>query len=213
MRTFRSLLVTVALAAPLAIWPALAAEYRESFDESRDPARIMAGTLLIGNDGTWIGALEDGAYSLSNSGKAGAVRYFHVDFAKRNGTDAAERTEVAVDVAGQFEGQAAGAGLLYRFDREARTYYAFVVMKDGAYSLWQRSADGLRRLAGGSNAAIKPGSVNSLLARLQGGEAELYVNDTRIVGHSTGATLAGDVGIIAFDRGAYRFDNFRLSVE
>lgn len=209
MRSLCSLLVALALAAA----PALAAEYRETFDEGRDPAKILAGTLLIGDDGVWSGALEDGAYSLSNAGKDGAVRYFHVDFSNQSGAGAGSRTEVAVDVAGQFDGQVAGAGLLYRFDRAARTYYAFVVMKDGVYSLWQRGTEGLRRVAAGSNAAIKPDGTNSLLVRLEDGKAELFVNDTRIGGHSTGPTAEGDVGIVAFDRGTYSFDNFRLTVE
>lgn len=209
MRSLFTLLVAFTLAAT----PTLAAEYREAFDEGRDPAQVMAGTLLIGDDGIWTGALEDGAYSLSNSGKDGAVRFYHFGFPSQGTSGGPSRTEVAVDVAGQFDGQISGAGLLYQFDRQARTYYAFVVMKDGSYSLLRRGAEGLRRVAAGNNAAIKSDGVNSLLARLQGGKAELYVNDTRVVGHSTDPSAAGDAGIIALDRGAYRFDNFRLSVE
>ena len=209
MRSLCSLLVAALLAAT----PVLAAEYRESFDAGSDPAKIMAGTLLIGDDGVWTGALEDGAYRLSNPGKDGAIRFYHFGFPGRSAASATGRTEVAVDVEGRFDGRIAGAGLLYRFDPAARTYYAFVVMKEGAYSLWQRTAEGLRRVASGSNAAIKPAGANSLLARLQGGKAEVFVNETRIVGHSLGAGQTGHVGIVAFDRGAYRFDNFRLSAE
>ena len=209
MRSLCTLLITLVLAAS----PTLAAEYRETFDEGRDPAQILAGTLLIGDDGVWSGALEEGAYRLSNPGKDGAVRYYHVGFSSQVASGTAGRTEVAVDVAGQFDGRAAGAGLLYRFDPKARTYYAFVVMDDGVYSLLERSANGLRRVASGDNAAIKPAGVNSLLARLENGKAELFVNGTRIVGHSTGSSAAGEAGIIAIDRGSYRFDNFRLSVE
>ena len=63
MRSLFTLLVAFALAAT----PSLAAEYREAFDEGRDPAQIMAGTLLIGDDGVWNGSLEGGAYKIGRA--------------------------------------------------------------------------------------------------------------------------------------------------
>ena len=201
--------LVLALAAPAA----LAAEYNETFDAGKDPAQIMGGTLLIGDDGTWHGALEDGVYSLNNASKPGAVRYYHFGFASQAEGSAAQKTELAVDVDARFEGQVSGAGLLYRFDREAKTYLAFLVMKEGGYSLFQRTSEGFRRVASGSNAAIKPEGVNRLVARLQGDQVELFINDVRILAHSAGETAGRRAGIIALDQGAYRFDNFRLSVE
>ena len=46
MRILCTLLAATLLA--LAVPAGMAAEYSESFDEGRDPAAIMAGTLLIG---------------------------------------------------------------------------------------------------------------------------------------------------------------------
>lgn len=185
------------------------AEYVESFEDVGNPDKIMAGSLLIGSDGTWQGELRDGVYELSNSAKPGAIKYYQFSF----GSSGGQSLEVSVDVEGQYDGKAAGAGVLYGFDPANRTYYAFVVSKDGSYNVWQRGPNGMRRMAGGTHDAIQAEGANKVTASLQGPMAELSVNGARVFAHSAGNAAAGGAGIIALDTGDYRFDNFRLTAE
>ncbi len=197
--------LAVVCAAALATAPAAALEVKEPFDAKADPARVLGGTLRIGDDGTWTGAFEDGKYVLSNSAVPGAVRYNHL-----GGRDGSKPTSVSVDVSGRFDGDAAGAGLLYRYERASKGYFAFVLTADG-YTLYKRTANGFRPLSRGSNAAVTPGGENRLTVQLEGSSATLLVNGTRVLGHKSDGPPAGaEVGLIAIDLGIYRFDNFEL---
>ena len=117
-----------------------------------------------------------------------------------------------MSIIGQFEGQKAGAGLVYGHQPDGG-YYAFVVMANSGYALYRGGADGLRQLSKATNKAIQVSSVNHLAVELKGSEAVLSVNGERVYGHSAegGASLQGQVGIIAIDRGAYSFDDFSLA--
>ena len=209
MRWLVSMAVALGLALTGSAAPAQAPGYIETFDEGSDPADVMAGVLLIGEDGAWSGRLEDGVYKLANRDKSGAIRYFHLG---RRGSAARPGSVklFGVDVAGRFSSDVAGAGLIYRFDRQAKTYFAFVITRDG-YGVWQRGRDGFRRVAAGSNEAIKAEEPNSLIVQLASGRARLFVNETQVLAHSVKGGTGGDIGIIAIDRGEFLFDNFKLA--
>lgn len=186
--------------------PAAAIEFLETFDVVGDPARVLGGTLHLGDNGQWVGALEDGGYLLSNSAAPGTVRYSH--FGVSDGT---EPNAISVEVSGRFDGKAAGAGLLYRFDRASKGYFAFVLTADG-FALYKRTRRGFVPLSRGRDKAVKAGGVNKLAVQLEGSSATLLVNGTRVLGHkSEGPPAGSEVGLIAIDLGAYRFDNFTLS--
>ena len=87
--------------------PAVALEFIEDFDGTSDPARVLGGSLLVGDDGKWVGALEEGSYLLTNSAASGAVRYAHLGL-----NEGSTPTAVSIDVSGSIDGDAAGAGLL-----------------------------------------------------------------------------------------------------
>ena len=200
----------LALSALLAVAPARAGDYLETFEAGKDPQSIMAGTLLLGSDGSWQGELRDGAYLLSNKGQAGGVRYFHL----RQRQDAAPKeVSISVDVSGSFDGQVAGAGLLYDFGQDGKSYFAFVLGKDAHYTLWRRGPNGFQRVATGDNAAIRPDGINLLAARLGDAKAELTINGARILAHKAEGATDRAVGIIALDTGSYRFDNFHYAVQ
>ena len=199
-----SLILTAALV--LGSGGAAAGDYRESFDAGGDPARMMGGALRLGAFDGWSGALEAGIYRLRNESAPGTVRFFHVQ-------PAGPALSASVQVEGSFEGDNAGAGLLYGFDKAAGVYHAFVVMKDGSYGLWRRTAQGISRVAGGTNDAIQAAGVNRLEVRFDGAMAEHYVNESRMVTISTQRPADGGVGIVAFDSGDYRFDDFAVSFE
>ncbi len=211
MRRLLCLALVLGLAVFGAAGSAGATEYLETFEPDGDPAAMMAGTLLIGSDGAWSGALADGTYRLSNAGKKGGIKYFHLG--RPNQGAGAEKLTVGVDVLARFEGTAAGAGLVYLVDPRSRTYYAFVVGKGSGYSVFRRGNEGFKKLASGTNDAIKSQGVNRLSVELTRDKARLYVNEAQVIGHSVKRTAEGNAGIIAVDLGDYRFDNFWFATE
>ena len=203
-------IVTATAGAAFAFGLALAAagpagaDYRESFDAGADPGRVMAGKLLLGEKDGWSGELSEGQYRLSNADKANALRYFFVYPKQR-----AASLEVTVE--GRFDGDNAGAGLLYGVDREAGTYYAFVVAKGGKYAVFERTPNGIKRIAAGGNDAINREGVNALSIRFEGNTVSHFINDAKMMGFGSKNPVEGAVGIVAIDRGAYSFDDFAFT--
>ena len=180
---------------------AQAADYRESFDEASDPSRVLAGVLPLGEQDGWLGELVDGGFRLSNAARAGAVRYVYVEPGDR-------LAGLEVSVEGRFEGEHAGAGLIYALDRGAGTYFAFVVSGAGRYTLYRRTPEGLRRMAAGRNDAIAVDGANRLSVRFGEDTVEHFVNDANVVATRSKMSTEGGVGLVALDRGAFHFDDF-----
>ncbi len=211
MRRMLRLALALGLVVFGAAGSARALEYLETFEPDGDPAAMMAGTLLIGSDGAWSGALADGAYRLSNAGKKGGIKYFHLGRPDQGA--GAETLTVSVDITARFDGKAAGAGLVYLVDPRTKTYYAFMVAEGGSYTVLRRGTQGFKRVASGTNDAIKSDGVNRLSVRLARDKARLFVNEAQVIGHSVERTAEGNAGIIAVDLGDYRFDNFQFATE
>ena len=180
---------------------ARAMDYRDGFD-SLDSA--LVGALMLGETDGWAGALKDGRYALDNASQSGSVRYYFLTPKRQPAT-----LEVAVE--GGFDGEQAGAGLIYGLDREAGTYYAFVVTRDGKYSVYQRSNKGLRRIAAGSNEAIRSAGPNRLEVRFEGTAVSHFINESKMMGFGLKTAVEGGVGIVAIDRGRFLFDDFFFS--
>ena len=119
--------------------------YQETFEGN--PADMLQGQLFTGTDDMWDIRIADGRYVFSNQQDQGAVYYHYLG--DLNG-DAA-----SVDVMGQF-GNAAGAGLLYRFDPERRHYFAFLITGPDAYAFYKRADEGLQVMLEGNSSAIRP---------------------------------------------------------
>lgn len=183
-----------------------AAEFQESFDETRPPQEMFQRQLLVGEADGWTGEIKKGTYFLINRETPGASKV--IVLPKPVAVDA----KIAVSIIGQFEGQKAGAGLVYGH-KPGGSYYAFVVMANSGYALYRGSSEGLQQISKATNQVIQVASVNHLSAELKGSEAVLSVNGQRVYGHSAegGDSLQGQVGIIAIDKGAYSFDDFSLS--
>jgi hypothetical protein len=182
-----------------------AADFSETFEGTRPVQEMFGGQLLIGEAGGWKGEIKKGTYFLIDRETPGAIKPIVLP-------QAVEVGKIAVSVFGQFQGEKAGAGLVYGYN-PGRGYYAFVVMPNKRYTLYRAGPDGTQPLSKGSNEAIQVASVNRLSAKLDGTQAVLFVNGERIFGHAaeSGAPLAGQVGIVAIDVGAYSFDDFSLS--
>jgi hypothetical protein len=183
-----------------------AAEFRESFDETRSPQEMFQGQLLVGEADGWTGEIKKGTYFLIDRETPEARKVIVLP------KPVTGRSKIAVSIIGQFEGQKAGAGLVYGYKPDG-SYYAFVVMANSGYALYRGGADGLQQISKATNQAIQVASVNHLSAELKDDDAILSVNGERVYGHSVegGNSLQGQVGIVAIDRGAYSFDDFSLS--
>ena len=167
---------------------------------------MFQGRLLVGEADGWTGEVKKGTYFLINRETPEAEKIIVLP------KPVPGAAKIAVSIIGQFEGQKAGAGLAYGYQPDGG-YYAFVVMANSGYALYRGGADGLRQLSKATNKAIRVASVNHLAVELNGSQAVLSVNGERVYGHSAeaGASLQGQVGIIAIDRGAYSFDDFSLA--
>lgn len=196
-----------ALPGVLAAYSALAAaEFHESFDETRAAAEMFQGQLLVGDADGWTGEVKKGTYFLIDRAKPGAVKVIVLP------KPVAGAAEIGVSVIGQFQGEKAGAGLVYGYQPDGR-YYAFVVTPNQGYALYRGGLGELRQISKGTNSAIQVSSVNRLSAAIAGSEAILSVNGERVYGHKAegGTPLRGQMGIIAIDKGAYSFDDFSLA--
>jgi hypothetical protein len=182
-----------------------AVEFRESFDETRSPAEMFRGQLLVGDADGWTGEVKKGTYFLIDRETPGATKAIVLPQPVEDG-------KITVSVFGQFQGEKAGAGLVYGY-QPAGSYYAFVVTPNQGYALYRAGGDELQQISKGTNKAIQVASVNRLSVELRGSEAVLSVNGERVYGHSAegGTALQGQVGIVAIDRGAYSFDDFSLT--
>jgi hypothetical protein len=194
--------------AVLAAPPAWSADYRESFEETRPRQEMFEGQLLFGAADGWLGEIKKGTYFLIDQDKAGAIKLILLPRPQ------ASPMTISVDVFGQFAGEKAGVGLAYGYESEAGGYYAFVVTANKGYALYRGSATGIELLSKGTNPVIQVGSVNRLAVELDGSTAKLLVNGQQVYAHEAAgarAPLAGRVGIIAIDKGAYSFDDFSIS--
>src|SRR5512144_3272859 len=95
-----------------------AAEFHEPFDDTRSAAEMFQGQLLVGDADGWTGEVKKGTYFLIDRGKPGAVKVIVLP------KPVAGAAEIGVSVIGQFQGQKAGAGLVYGYQPDGR-YYAF----------------------------------------------------------------------------------------
>ena len=183
-----------------------AAEFHESFDETRPPSEVFQGQLFVGDADGWTGEIRKGTYFLIDRETPDATKVIVLP------KPVAGTAKITVTVFGQFQGEKAGAGLVYGYQPDG-SYYAFVVTPNKGYALYRGGSAELRQISKGTNSAIQVSSVNRLSAELDGNEAVLSVNGERVYGHRAdgGTSLQGQVGIVAIDRGAYSFDDFSLS--
>ena len=75
--------------------------------------------------------------------------------------------KITVSVFGQFQGEKAGAGLVYGYQPDGG-FYAFVVTPNQGYALYRGGSAELRQISKGTNSAIQVASVNRLSAELDG---------------------------------------------
>ena len=194
-------------------WRELQADYFEPFDAADavhdEPATletVYASIWLPHDDGVWNSTITDGAYRLANRAQHGAVRYLYLRIANRDMGESPVSVEVKLD-AGE---SVSAAGLIYRFDRERRHYYAFVAAGRDQFRFYSRDSSGFRTLYAGTSHAAVNGKFNKLGIVAAGSLIQLYVNDMLVKKIEDESLREGDTGILGVGKGIFEFDNFTI---
>ena len=104
-----------------------------------------------------------------------------------------------------------GVGLLVRYDRRTQDYMMFAVGPRGTFNVLIRKDHKVGVAAAGTHDAIKTGEANRLLVKTLGSTLVFEVNGrevSRMPGEETPGRL---VGIGAFGRGTFNFDEVRIA--
>ncbi len=195
--------------------PAIAADDDEdkplvdwNFDQPLAPDDPEAAVLVLGDNGPWSANIADGQYRVQNHQDGDAVRYVHLGL-----SDAADKpvdlrgSWVDVDVEGNFQDPDSGAGILYRFDPEKKTYLAFVVTK-GGWQILKRDENGLSTVSQGDLSRDGPASLE--VHANESGKVAFSVDDEVVGSVESGNIQGNDIGMIAIGRGDFDFDNFQV---
>lgn len=218
MRTkpFLLLLATITwlLATGTIVLPAIAADDAEdkplidwNFDQPVAPDDSEADVLALGDNGPWSATIADGHYRVQNHQDGDAVRYVHLGLTDADKPVDLRGSWVDVEVEGNFQDPDSGAGILYRFDPEKKTYLAFVVTK-GGWQILKRDENGLNTVSQGDLSRDGPASLE--VHANESGKVDFSVDD-EVVGSVESDGLQGNhVGMIAIGRGDFDFDNFQV---
>jgi hypothetical protein len=184
---------------------ALPVIYAESFD----PATVLdVWKPLSPPRPPWTEELRDGRYCTINRSDENAVHYIHVEIGKHDLRDAP--VFVRVQVEGSAANALAGAGVLYRFDGSARTYYAFVLNANGQATLWRRNREGMQKLFAGTAPGAEPRKPTVIGMAGRGPRLFLYVNEALLATVEDSELLEGQVGAVSFSKGRFCFDDFTV---
>jgi hypothetical protein len=194
-------------------WIELQADYFESFDsadtDTADPKtieRVYGNVWLPDNDEIWSTSITSGVYRLRNDVDQSAVRYKYLRIAERNMGESPVSVEIRVNAADTTS----GAGLIYRFDRDRRHYFAFVLATGGQWRFYARDASGFRILYSRRYPQVHSAGFDRVAMSGAGGKLELYVNDQRVQQVQDETLREGDTGIVGIGKGSFEFDNFTI---
>jgi hypothetical protein len=186
--------------------------HQETFAAGQSPDTVFWGLLDIGqkeND-PWTGLLANGAYVLMHKGRPGAVRYYFKHRMDQPAKETLTEYALSVDVAGKFDAEPSGAGLIYAYDPRTKHYLGFVKEAASAYAIYRRNEQGLRKIVKGKSNAVKSDQANRLTIVPQGPDINFYINGTHVATLKGHATITGGAGLLAISPGMFAFDNFTL---
>ena len=159
--------------------------------------------LELGEMAPWTGTAEGPAYVLSNSTDPNAITYYWVGSPEAEG----KRTiGVDVELRAAADG-AGGAGLIYGYQEQPRSYFLLLLRPGNQVALLQRTEAGMEeRMTLGSD-QVRAGA-NRLEIREAGQQIELFLNGQSIGAIGNDMIGRGGVGIAAAGTGTFVFSNF-----
>jgi hypothetical protein len=184
-------------------------DYLESFDFSDvGPESIWSNE----EDDIWSSKLDQGQYCLSNTDGQRAVRYIHLGLKDRDISSSPVSVEVVTQQLDKSDPLSSG-GLMYRFDLDKKTYYAFTISNNGHFNFYKRDATGFSKIYTERSPIIHKDGFNKLTIMALGNRFSLYINDSLARVIEDEALKSGVSGIIAMSPGQYCFDNFAIYKE
>jgi hypothetical protein len=197
------------------LWVELHPSYFESFDgadaNTDDPEILKRKFSKIWQpykEGIWSATITGGLYKLLNSKDVNAVRYIHLRVDDKDMSNAPVSVEVKADI--NKEGPASGAGLIYRFDRESKNYYAFLLSGENRFTFYRRQSGIYTPLYSARSAVIQPNQFNKLAITSGRNSFNLYINYSFVKTIKDSELAGGDLGIIAVGIGEFSFDNLAV---
>lgn len=160
--------------------------------------------LLLGSDPPWTGTMEGDSYRLINATTDADIVYFVAAL------PGGQAQELSVDVGVQPRAGAAysGAGIIFNFDPNSRTYLAVVLMATGELAIYQRGDQGVSELARLPLTGIATQPLGLTLRATPEG-LTIEANGTH-QGSIGGVGLQGQAGILAIDGGSYLFSDYSV---
>ncbi|WP_027132708.1 hypothetical protein [Geminicoccus roseus] len=174
--------------------------------ETFDGGPALDGILTPGTDGPWTLSIAGGNAVLENGSEPGAIKFYRIDSLR--GGASLDGAAVAVDVGGDFPGETSGAGLLYRFDADSRSYLAFVLGAD-RWTLYQRGNEGVRARVAGK---LPAGGTGPRRLRIQPTDDKLVleIDGQQLASIQLSGMDGHGVGLVAIGTGRFDFDNFAV---
>lgn len=186
--------------------------YRETFDSGKPKETVFWGALDVGQrpKDPWTGMLVQDAYTLTHTGKPGAVRYYFRHRINEHHLLGLAAFPLSVEVEGTMNDALSGAGLIYGYDPQTRYYLAFVKGTGKTYAIYNRNAAGFRKIVGGTSEAINPSRTNQLAIVPEGSKIKFYINGIQMATMEDEGATSGGAGLVAISSGMYLFDNFTI---
>jgi hypothetical protein len=159
--------------------------------------------LQSGEDAPWTARAEGASFTLANTSDPAAIRYYWT------GSPAEEegKRSIAVDVEVRDGQEGSGAGILYGYRDEPRSYFLLLLRPNGLVTLSQRVPEGFEERMSIGGDAVKPG-VNRLEVRENGSTIEMLLNGQSIGSLGNDLIGRGGVGIVAVGTGTFSFANY-----
>lgn len=164
--------------------------------------------LETGESAPWTTKLDGATFTIANSADPAAIRYYWV------GSPAEEegRRTIAVDVEVRDGQEGSGAGILYGYQDEPRSYFMLLLRPDGQVTLSQRVPEGFEERMSIGGDAVKPG-VNRMEIRESGNQIEMLLNGQSIGSLGNDLIGRGGVGIAATGTGTFTFANYTQAAQ
>jgi hypothetical protein len=195
-RNFIALCGTVALAGALPGGRARAAE--------GDIMGQLQPHLLLGEEGSWQGSIDQGRYRLVN-----ATAFNNVQFITAGAPEGVQR--VVVDVAPFGTGAYCGAGLLVNRVGAEGGWMAVALQPTGSLGIYVNSPQrGLERVTELPAQGLDPNFMTRLSLENASGGIDILTNGQKC-GSFSDIKLKGACGIVAFDIGQFYFANFWMN--
>jgi hypothetical protein len=189
-------------------WKLLQPAYVESFDIQYTDER-MRSLWPSFKEGAWSATTKNGTYCYANRLEENGVRYNYVEITGEDISDTPASAEVKTTPLDNST-PISGAGLLYRFDKKNRFYYAFTLTNKGVTNLYKRNREGFNLLYTGRADGFLPDKFNRVAIIGRGSTLHLYVNDSLVKKIEDQELQRGITGVVGVGIGTHCFDNVTI---